>query len=187
MSEDQENKERFLGMEQVHWIAIGSLSAICAVLTFGFGIYQFWASLEAKRAEQTLEMVKLWREDDYRENYILLANLAEEVMHRNLSEEDYAYLRTSEEARTLAAAKLAPLIMNEDPLTERALDEVVYFFNLLGLCVEAKLCSLRTSAGFFDQTLLSFYSIFESEIRVRQSQRFDYANGLVTLAQKFSE
>ena len=184
MSEDSAQPRGFLGMPPGGWVALGSMSGFCAIITLMFGVFQYTTSLEASRAKQTLELIAEWREDGYRDHFLRLADLAD-VQMQKLTPAEMAFLQDNVAAQKKAAAKVAKLVLEQGAEAPAALDEVVYFFNFMGLCVEAKLCSERTAAGFFDSTIVNFFDIFESPIRLRQKTRPDYASGLIYLVEKF--
>lgn len=176
---------RFLGLNTAGWAAIGSLGVFCTVSSFVFGVVQYTQALEEKRAERTLELVKEWRGDGYRDSFNLLAETTAAQMTANITEAEIAFLDGNDEAREKVAAKLANLVLAEEPDASDALDEVVYFFNLLGLCVEANMCSEATAAGFFDNTLIDFHSIYEAPIDARRETLPDYASGMLRLLARF--
>ena len=186
MSDKTEIRAGFLGLPQAGWAALGSAGTICTLATLIFGVVQYAQSLEAERAKQTLEMVKEWRDDGYRASFLYLAEPTSVEMGK-LDAEDIAYLEKNAEARRNVAAKIAKTVLSNTQDSEQALGDVVYFFNLLGLCVEARLCSEATAMGFFDSTVLDFFSVFESEIAARQSTQPDYAAGMTFLVDRFSQ
>ena len=55
-----------------------------------------------------------------------------------------------------------------NPAARRSFDRVVYFFNRLGPCIEAEVCSKPTARIFLDETLLQFTANFGDHIRERR-------------------
>ncbi len=183
MADDTPEERAFLGMTDSAWAALSSLSAVCAFVTLIVGVFQYTTSLEADRAKQTLEMVEEWRDEGYRDHFLHLADLAGAQMGQ-MTDADLAFLQENPAAQRKAAAGVAKAVLDQGAEATEALDEVVYFFNLLGLCVEARLCSEQTAAGFFDSTLVNFHNIFESQITSRQKARPDYASGMIFLIKR---
>ena len=187
MTDEPPKTPGFFRLPKDTWAAIASLSGVAAILTLIFGVMQYSGKLESDRAKQTLDFVAEWREKGYRDHFRALAAMAEAEIQLHLTDEDLAHLQESEDAQRKAAAKISKLVIQKNPTAATSLDEVVYFFNLVGLCVEAKLCSKKTAKDFFDSTLVDFYDIFESQIVEIQKTQPDYASGMIDLVGEFRD
>lgn len=176
----RDDDRRLFGVPAWRWTA---LSAVAAALGGLFAVYQYAASVEAARAKQTLEMIDRWRDDGYRDRFLELRDRTVEVL--SLVPEDQMAAAASDVtlARNLRRNVADRAIAAPEDLA--TFEEVVYFFNLLGLCVEAKLCSRQTARVFFDDTLQNFWSVYGEEIKARQQDAPGYGEGVTYLMRAF--
>lgn len=184
----QNDQHNFLGLPVWKWgvlsdvvSVVGVLGVLCAVLGVLFGVKQYNAQLEAQRAEKTLEMVDRWIKDEYRDSFVALREAtvsAQQAVTTTLTS-----TATGQDPETVRAG-IVDLVLSE-PQDAEHLDHVVYYFNYLGHCVEAEVCSAEAARTFFDDTLLNFLSFYEAEIDSRRERDGGYAEGLILLRDVF--
>lgn len=144
-----------------------------------FGVYQYTQQLEAERASRTLEMIETWRAEGYREDFVALRSSVQALLDA-IPPEDLALAEQSGRASENLRRRILSRVM-ADPQTEPRFANTIYYFNLLGLCVEANLCSTSTARIFFDDTLSGFLQVFEPEIQARQTALPGFAEGVLLL------
>ncbi|AJY46830.1 DUF4760 domain-containing protein [Martelella endophytica] len=170
-----ENNERLLGIAHWRWSLLSNVITVLGALSVVFAVYQYSATIEANRAEKTLEMIVEWRDAGYRADFL---SLRQSLM--TTIEEMSADGRSAERRRDdIVSRSLA-----RDGV-DSAFDNVIYYFNLLGLCVEANLCSDETARVFFDDTLENFLQFFGPEIIARRDALPGYGEGVDCLARAF--
>mgnify|MGYP000194573399 CR=1 FL=1 len=76
--------------------------------------------------------------------------------------------------------KVAAIVLRAEENAD-AFGEVVYFFNRLGLCVEAALCSRKTAEIFFEDSLDSFLEVFGGRIDRLRETRPRYGEAMLNL------
>lgn len=160
------SEQKFLGISVSFWEGIqGVLAVFGAVLAVGgilWGVFEFRGKLEAERARETLNLLEVWETKGYLKNYRSL----EERLQVTLQEAPPQDIEAAKhDPRMLSAlyAKVASLIL-EKPGAQEEFENLVYFFERLEICVEAKLCSERASDLFFKETMASFALVFNNPL-----------------------
>jgi hypothetical protein len=179
------DRTSFLGVPETGWTALSSMGVFCGLATLIFGVFEYTSSLEEERAERTLKLLKEWREDGYRDNFQALAGFTTKVIEENLTPGELDFLQNNPDRQGAVAEKVSTTVLANNPEAEEALDEVVYFFNLLGLCVKAEMCSEATARGFFENTLQDFHFMFAAPIEDRREALPDYGSGMLDLLKRF--
>jgi VanZ family protein len=129
-------------------------SSIVTVVTFVgavggifWAIFEYRESQETERTKYTLTLIETWEMQGYRQAYGELRKFYTAFIE-TVPPADRRTAETSGHAR--------------DNLLQsfNRRREVVYFFNRLGLCVSASLCSKETAAVFFNDTVQSFLDAY---------------------------
>lgn len=178
-----DNQPRLFGITIRQWGGLKDLFTIVGVvLAVGTGIsglYQYMNKLEADRAEETLKMIDSWETRGYREDF----NALRVEVVAFLDAVPDAEMRTAQQSAKASEnlkGKLYRDVVGSASARKR-FDNIVYYFNRLGLCIEARLCSKRTARIFFDDTLENFLSVFQSLIEKEREATPGYAEGLIVL------
>ena len=167
------------------WFLDGVANAITIVgaLSVVFAVYQYIASQEAGRAKETLNMIEIWETRSYSKSF---DRLRDDLLKfwEEVPAQDVELAKTNARAATNLRKAMVSRVLSSEQATED-FDKVVYFFNRLGLCIEAKLCSKRTATVFFDEPFQAFMSNFSPVVSSRRDDLPGYANGLVLLKDVF--
>ena len=178
----EDDARKFLRIPIWKWSLLSSVVTVLGVFGGLIGVVQYTQTVEAKRAEKTLELIDKWTKEGYRAGFLRLRDRTFDVL-QNQSGPD------SEKVAPNAGPNLRAYIVREVLGMDGAGDDfekVVYYFNYLGLCVEADVCSDKAAQVFFDDTLLDFLSFYEGEVDERRLQMPDYAEGLKSLEKRFA-
>ncbi|WP_417668495.1 hypothetical protein [Roseibium sp.] len=185
MSIAKREQEKLLGVQLWVWEGASYIVTVLGVLAGLFAVYQYYDATEAQRSKETLAMIEIWETRAYAEAF---DRLRERVIEFSASipEAELALARKNvQAAENLRHSMYDHVLSGIGGQTD--LDKVVYFFNRLGLCVKASLCSFKTSYIFFKDPLEGFMSNFASFIKAKQIQLPGYANGLILLEEEFSK
>ncbi|MEC8294414.1 MAG: hypothetical protein VX083_13050 [Pseudomonadota bacterium] len=166
---------RFLGLDAWRWGVLSSFVSVLGIFGVLFGIYQYTMQLEAQRADRTLEMIEQWRDDGYRASFVALSDEVATLL-ASVPAADLAAAKATPRAAANLRSKVLRRVLGKAENQQR-LDTVVFYFNKLGLCVEARLCSTKTTEIFFGSTVEGFVDVFGPEIAARRTEEPDYANG----------
>ncbi len=161
-----------------------AFAAVCGVI---LGIYEYRQRQALTRADNTMSQIEYWESKNgarasYRAlNREILVFFKEEVGEKQVQ-------KAMEDARRAANLRRETLkyIMAKDSAPDH-FDNVVYFFSRLSLCVESKLCDEYASKIFFEDTLLSFLSIFGPAIVAEAEARPGYGEAVFDLKDKFEK
>lgn len=181
---DAGSDERFLFIESWRWEAIGGFVSVLGVIAALFGIYEYYQRVEATRASETLALIDIWETRGARDAY---GRLSGEVAAQfaAVPKADMDAAGRDERLASRVTGKVATRVL-ETGENAKAFEDVVYFFNRLGLCVEAKLCSGHTAEIFFDDTLTSFLNVFGGQIEERRKTTPRYGEATLDLAKGFA-
>lgn len=158
---------------------------ILGVLGVGFAVFQYMQTQEAGRAKETLAMIEIWETRGYSKSFKDLGGQVQAFLKAAPKEDLELASRNDVAAQNLRGAMYERLLSSPD--ASENFDRAVYFFNRLGLCVEANLCSVTTAEIFFQDSLRGFMSNFLDLIHERRSALPSYANGILLLSEKFQE
>ncbi|WP_261330362.1 hypothetical protein [Rhizobium leguminosarum] len=106
----------------------------------------------------TLTLIETWETQGYRQAYGELRKFYTAFIE-TVPPADRRTAETSGHARDNLLQSFNRRIAQE-PARQEQVREVVYFFNRLGLCVSASLCSKETTAVFFNDTVQSFLDAY---------------------------
>lgn len=176
LGEAQQDGRRLFGLALWKWTAISHLMSLLGLLTLIFGVFQYVGTVRAERAGRTLEMIEDWVDGGYRDAFLGLAARTEPLVAKaraNLGDPSAASEADLREARSQIVA-----VVLDGAEGDAQFDKVVYYFNRLGLCLEARLCLDDTARIFFADTLDDFLSVFGDEIAARRQARPGYAAGV---------
>lgn len=168
-SSKRDREPRFLFIEAWWWEALGGFLSVVGVLAALFGIFEYKQRVEASKASETLALIDVWETRGAREAFDRLSG---EIAagFADVPAADMAAAAKDPAVARVVSDKVATIVLREEKNAD-AFGEVVYFFNRLGLCVEAALCSRKTAEIFFEDSLDSFLDVFGGRIeRLRESQ-----------------
>lgn len=174
-----EREHRFLFIDVWWWDALGGFFSVLGVLAALFGIYEYKQRVEASKASETLAMIDVWETRGARAAYERLSN---EIAagFAEVPAADMAAAANDPALARVVSNKVAAIVLRKQENAD-AFGEVVYFFNRLGLCVEASLCSQKTAEVFFQDTLDTFVDVFGGQISQMQESRPRYAEAMLEL------
>lgn len=156
----------FRGGSKRYWAKLSNIGVIfgfaSALVAGVWGLFEYVSKQEEERTKYTLALIDDWETKGYRKAY------------GELREAYAAFVGSLEDSDRLAAAsmgqgrvnllKVFAARMEKDPVRREQIREVVYFFNRLGLCEHASVCSRTTAAIFFDDTVRTFADVFQPYI-----------------------
>jgi len=174
-----EREHRFLFIDVWWWDALGGFFSVLGVLAALFGIYEYKQRVEASKASETLALIDVWETRGARQAYEKLSN----EIASGFAEVPAADMAAAADDPALARVvsnKVAAIVLRKEENAD-AFGEVVYFFNRLGLCVEASLCSQKTAEVFFQDTLDTFIDVFGDQISQMRESRPRYAEAMLEL------
>lgn len=178
MSETSERK--LLGLAVWRWEAFSYLITTLGALGIVFGVYQYLEQLEANRARETLAMIEIWETRGYREEFDALSGDIFAYWN-NVPEQDLALAKANQRAAANLRKAFYREMIDKSASNVKRFERVVYFFNRLGLCIEASLCSADTARVFFGDTIAAFLSNFEPRIAEKRETLPGYADGVFLL------
>lgn len=169
-----------LGLPVWRWQALSYMIAALGALGVVFGVYQYFQQLEANRARETLSMIEMWETRDYRENF---AELRQDMLEywAAVPPGDIEFARTNPNAAANLRDAFFRSVIDENSEKSKRFERIVYFYNRLGLCIKASLCSAATARIFFADPLNSFLSNFEPRLEAERKVLPGYANGVLLL------
>ncbi|MAZ17810.1 MAG: hypothetical protein CL535_15955 [Ahrensia sp.] len=174
-----EREHRFLFIDVWWWDALGGFFSVLGVLAALFGIYEYKQRVEASKASETLALIDVWETRGAREAYEKLSN----EIASGFAQVPAADMTAAADDPALARVvsnKVAAIVLRKKENAD-AFGEVVYFFNRLGLCVEASLCSQKAAEIFFQDTLDTFIDVFGDQISRIRENRPRYAEAMLQL------
>ena len=133
----------------------GAISIIIAYL----GYQQ---RLDEGRARETLALVDVWEERGYRTAFQELATQAQAYMDA-MDEDERAQIAADEQSKTIGLSQIGRRIADgriDGAPAASKIDDLVYFFTRLSICVEAGLCSREVSKACFGDTTRTFWRYF---------------------------
>lgn len=174
-----EREHRFLFIDVWWWDALGGFFSVLGVLAALFGIYEYKQRVEASKASETLAMIDVWETRGARGAYEKLSNAIASGFADVPAADMSAAANDPVLARTVSD-KVASIVLRDEE-NAAAFGDVVYFFNRLGLCVEASLCSQKTAEVFFQDTLDTFIDVFGDQINQMRESRPRYGEAMLEL------
>lgn len=149
---------------------IGFILATAGIL---WGIYEYRSQSEANRAQATLDLLDVWEERGYLDQYKTLRSKVQKTLATVPENE----IKTAEKNPSIEAAlyeKVSARVLS-DPSSREAFENLIYFFQRQHLCIEAGLCSEKATEVFFEDTVSSFVKIFLHALSERPSGLPDFA------------
>ncbi|WP_170334846.1 DUF4760 domain-containing protein [Ruegeria arenilitoris] len=162
-------------------MAIGALIASIGVL---IGVIQYTQQVEAARAKETLALIEKWESGGYRDSFAVLRD-ATDRFQETVPRNELKLVRSSTTARENFQRKLYDSVFADGDHFED-FDHIVSFFDRLGLCIQAKLCSEKTAEVYFRTTLGAFLFYYDGLVLERGLQYAGYVEGLQFLKNEFS-
>lgn len=146
-----DDEHHLLGLPVWVLSALANVVTILGALGVAFAAYQYFVAQEAARAKETLHMIEIWETRDYDEAFNALRD---EVIAfwQTVPEEDLELAKTSSKAQSNLRKAMEHHVFSSAN-SQYNFDRMVYFFNRLGLCIEARLCSKHTARIFFRSPL----------------------------------
>ena len=176
-------RRKLLLVDTWKWEAMGSIASVLGFVGVLFAVYQYFQQIEAERAREALEMIEIWETRGYRDAFNILKDDVITFLDK-VPEADKAKADENPMAANNLQASMYRDIFSKEGNDQR-FEDVIYYFNRLGLCVEANLCSVRTASVFFDDTLIHFLSGFDTKIEKQRMTLPNYAEGVLSLADAF--
>ncbi|GAB5461023.1 DUF4760 domain-containing protein [Hoeflea alexandrii] len=174
------NERKLLGLAVWRWEAFSYFITTLGALGIVLGVYQYVQQLEANRARETLAMIEIWETRGYREDFDALSR--DMVAYwDNVPKQDIELAKANQRAAANLRKAFFREMIDKSAANMKRFDRVVYFFNRLGLCIEAQLCSPYTARVFFEDTITAFLSNFEPRIAEKRKTLPGYANGVFLL------
>ncbi|MAM10258.1 MAG: hypothetical protein CML23_07290 [Rhizobiaceae bacterium] len=164
---------------------VAAIGLMVAVPSFLFGIAQYSWHLEGERARETLEMIDLWEVRGYQDTFSHFTEDVEELL-AEIPTDELQMAAQSERAANNIRLKIAEALLSKGE-NEEHFDKLLFFFNRLGLCVQAKLCSIRTAETFYSGTLNNFVDFFMPYILSKQDSLDGYAEPTLWLEAQFGK
>ncbi|WP_417740618.1 hypothetical protein [Rosistilla oblonga] len=153
---------KFLGVSITIWEGIqGVLAVVGAVLAIGgifWGVIEFRGKLEADRARETLELLDVWETRGYLESYRALDDRIQGVL-KDVPQADIEAAAQNPSILETLYQKASEQVL-ADPRAQKDFEDVVYFFERMHICVDAKLCAQEATARFFADTVTTFGQVF---------------------------
>lgn len=173
-------ERRMLGIPVWRWEAISYMIAALGALGVVFGVYQYYQQVEANRARETLAMIEMWETRGYRENFV---ELRQDMLDywATVPSADIEFARTNANAAANLREAFFGSVINASGEKSKRFERIVYFYNRLGLCIQANLCSAGTARIFFADPLNSFLSNFEPRLEAERKVLPGYASGVLLL------
>lgn len=181
----ERDPDRLFGIRLRIWEGVSYIVTVFGAFGLLFAVYQYHAAGEAERSKETLALIEIWETRAYSAAFDRLRHKVTEFT-ASVPDADLDIARNSVQAADNLRRKMYGQVL-ANPDARADLDKVVYFFNRLGLCVQANLCSFRTAFIFFKDPLEGFMSNFSNYITARQEELPGYANGLLLLEKQFSK
>jgi hypothetical protein len=167
------------------WVWEGLSYVVTVLGAFGviFAVTQYFLAQEADRSKETLAMIEIWETRGYSKSFTDLGASVQDFLISAPKEDLQLAGKNKSAAENLRKAMYAKVLSNA--ASKEDFDRVVYFFNRLGLCVEASLCSSKTADIFFQDSLRGFMSNFSELIQDKRSTLPGYASGVLLLEKTF--
>ena len=163
---------------------LGLAAATAAAIGIVLGIYEYRQREDLARARYTMEQIDIWETRGARAAYQELSQGAARIMAATSPQEVQQILEKPELLRR-ARNRIGQRLM-KSPEDAAKVEEVVYFFTRLSLCIEAGLCEEEIAAVFFDDTLGSFMDLFRDALREAHQERPGFLDPLFDLDVTFS-
>lgn len=158
MSEDG----RFLGVSVTFWEGIqGLLAVVGAVLAISgifWGVIEFRGKIDADRARETLKLLDVWETRGYLDSYRDLDDRIQSVLDDVPQADIEAAAQNPRMLETLYQ-KASEAVLS-DSAAQEDFEDVVYFFERMHICVDARLCAREATARFFEDTASTFGEVF---------------------------
>ena len=177
---------RILGLPLWRWEGLsyvvttfGALSVIIATCGVLFAGLQYFWNLEADRAKETLDLIEIWETRGYQKDFSDLRTSVSDFLDK-VPAEEIAFAKSSERASNNLQRNMQKAVLGTKANSEK-FERVIYFFNRLGLCVAARLCSKNTARVFFEDPIKAFLSNFTPYIQEQRKTYPNYADGILLL------
>ncbi len=123
--------------------------------------------MEAKRAEKTIEYISFWEKEGPQKSYRYLEDNWAEFL-KAVPPDQRAIADVNPDAKDKLLDHFYADSSDEEPW-RLAVGTTAYFFNRLGLCVQAKLCSDKVAKVFFGDILRPYIVVFGPYIKGRDN------------------
>ena len=156
-------------------------AALCGVI---LGIMEYTQRKALNRAQNTMSQIEYWDSQGARDAYRALNRDVQTFFEPIRSQVETA--RENQRAAENLRRETVKAVLKRDG-ADRDLEDVVYFFSRLSLCVRAELCDHATARVFFEDTLITFLSIFEDYIRAEETRIPGYGEAVLCLRDRFAD
>lgn len=171
------DENRFLGLPVWKWDAIqgvvAAMGAVAVILGAAWALFEYTDRTEATRAQATLDLLDVWETRGYLAAYQSLDHRFQTVL-ATVPAADVDAARNDPEIAAVLYDKITARVLT-DSTAQTEFDDLVYFFQRMHICVQAKLCSQSATNSFFDTTLDSFARTFAAPLAARAGGLPDFA------------
>lgn len=154
---------------------------ILFAISLGFVYLEYDQSIEQRKTTTSFDMVKDWEARDIAEDYStfvkrvdLLANKASKLL---VEVEDEA------DKKILIANYVKKNLFSDIPSTDdEAISRILYFYNKIGLCIDAELCETNFLIEFFGDSAKVFWFYYKDHAykkRILLKNHADYTERFV--------
>jgi hypothetical protein len=152
------------------------------LVTVAVGYFEYREAQSVEKARRTMEQIAYWENGGARTAYRSLSRAAEEVF-AGIPNDQLAKAKADETGKLSENLRrnIAARVLVSDQHAQDDIDEVVYFFSRLGLCIEAKICDRCSANVFFGDTLTSFLEIFRVAIEARSEMVPGYGAAMLEM------
>ena len=157
----------FSGSSKISWDGVQGVSAVIgAILTVGgilWGVAEYRGKLEAERAKETLSLLDIWETQGYLDSYRRLDQEIRNVIDQ-VPLQDLDAAKKDPDILNVLYQKASSHVLDRSEAIED-FERVVYFFERMQICVQAKLCSRDATLMFFEDTVSSFALVFSEPLK----------------------
>jgi hypothetical protein len=159
--------DKFLGVSITYWEGIqGFVAVVGATLAIGgilWGVIEFRGKLESDRARETLALLDVWETRGYLDSYRSLDDQIQDVLDGVPQADIEAAAHSPRILETLYQKASGQVLLNSQARED--FENLVYFFERMHICVDAKLCSREATVRFFGDTVTTFGQVFRSQLQ----------------------
>ena len=175
-----DDDRRFLGVKAWQWECLSSIvSAVGLIAVVAAALIAFWEfrdGRQAARVVETLDLLDVWEEREYLAAFRRLDAQVSERLEQ-VPRDDLEAARSNPLILERLYERIASDVLGASG-AEEDFENLVYFFQRLSICVDAKLCAREPTLAFFRGPMQSFARTFKAEIDTRRRSSPDFAEGL---------
>lgn len=160
------------------------MAAFAALCGIGLGILEYYQRKALTRSNNTMEQIAYWDSAGARDAYRALSNEVAAILP-NVSDSELAAAAENPKIMEKLRKNLVSGVYAANAKAPEHVDNVVYFFSRLGLCIKAKLCDAKAADIFFEDTLTAFLDVFRNELKRRAEIVQGYDEAVLELETTF--